>query len=83
MTFSYIVVVIPFLLVSVYIFVTLETLDRHNHVVITEVSETSRLSSEITEDLIHLERSLRCYEILKNVNLQSNVRGFFRPVCNS
>jgi two-component system sensor histidine kinase GlrK len=67
-TYGYILVVMPFLLVTGYVFITLETLDGHYHVAIEDFSEASRLSGEITEDLIHMERSLRRYEVLKDAD---------------
>lgn len=66
-TFGYILVVIPFLLASSYVFITLDALDEHYSVAIRDFSETSRLNSEITEDLVHMERRLRRFEVLRDM----------------
>ena len=88
-TFGYVLVVIPFLFATGYVFITLEVLDGHYRVAIDDFSETSRLTVEITEDLVDMERSLRRYEILKNTDSlndyaharrqwQGNVESFSR-----
>ena len=88
-TLGYVLVVIPFLFATGYVFVTLEILDGHYRVAIDEFSETSRLTVVMTEDLIDMERSLRRYEILRNADSlndyalarkqwQGNVESFSR-----
>lgn len=86
-TLGYTLVVIPFLLVTIYAFITLETLYGHYHVAVEDFSETSRLTVEIAEDLVNMERNLRRYEVLKDsdslndyaqarVQWQDNVKAF-------
>ena len=65
-TIGYLLVVIPFLLVTGYAFIALEALDEHYRVAIEEFSKTSLLTEKIAEDAIEMERSLRHYEILKD-----------------
>ena len=88
-TLGYILVVIPFLLATSYVFVTLDSLDEHYRIAIKDFSETTRLNSEIAEDLLHLERSLRRFEVLRDTDSlndyarvrlewQTNVESFSR-----
>jgi two-component system, NtrC family, sensor histidine kinase GlrK len=65
-TFGHVLVVVPFLLVTGYVFVTLDRLDGQYSVAIESFTKTSRLSSDISEGLLHMERSLRRYEVLKD-----------------
>ncbi|MFZ4537396.1 sensor histidine kinase [Propionivibrio sp.] len=67
-TFGHVLVVIPFLFVTGYVLITLDALSGHYHAAIEDVSNSSRLTSELTEDLVHMERSLRRYEVLKNAD---------------
>ncbi len=75
-TLGYILVVIPFLFATSYVFITLDTLDEHYRVAITDFSENSRLNGEITEDLLHLERSLRRYEVLRDTDSLNDYARF-------
>ena len=65
-TFGHILVAMPLLVVTVYVFLTLDTLATHYQAAVENVSESSRLSSDLAEDLLHMERYLRRYEILKD-----------------
>jgi len=65
-TFGHILVALPLLIATVYVFITLDTLTVHYRTAIEDVSESSQLSSEVVEDLLHMERNLRRYEILKD-----------------
>ena len=64
--YGYALVVLPFLFVTGYTFVTLQTLDGRYQVAIGDFSENIRLTLKVAEDLTDVERSLRRYEILKN-----------------
>ena len=64
--YGYTLVVLPFLFVTGYTFLTLQTLDGRYQVAIRDFSENTRLTLKVAEDLTDMERSLRRYEILKN-----------------
>lgn len=65
-TFGHILFALPLLVASVYVFITLETLNNRYRSAIEHVSLSSRLSGELAEDLLHMERSLRRHAILKD-----------------
>lgn len=65
-TFGYIMVAVPLLVATGYVFLSLDTLSSHYRSAIQGVSESSRLSGELSEDLLQMERSLRRFEILKD-----------------
>lgn len=65
-TFGHILFALPLLLAAAYVFITLEALNNHYRSAIEHVSLSSRLSGELAEDLLHMERSLRRHTILKD-----------------
>lgn len=65
-TLGHILVALPLLVAGAYVFVALDTLNSRYRAAIEHVSTSSRLSGELTEDLVHMERDLRRYEVLKD-----------------
>lgn len=65
-TFGHLLVMLPLLIAGTYVFISLETLTTRYQTAIEQVSTSSRLGSELTEDLVHMERNLRRYEILRD-----------------
>lgn len=65
-TFGHILFALPLLFASGYVFVTLQTLNSHYRAAIEHASISSRLSGELDEDLLHMERNLRRYVVLKD-----------------
>lgn len=55
-----------------YVFVALETLGGQYREAVEHSSVASRLSGEIVEDLLHMERSLRRYEVLLDADSLSD-----------
>lgn len=77
-TFGHILVALPLFVVTFYVFVALDTLSGQYRDAVEHSSVASRLSGEIIEDLLHMERSLRRYEVLldaDSLNDYSQVRG--------
>ena len=88
-TFGHILFSLPLLVAAVYVFVTLEALNAQYRAVIEHTSISSRLSGELIEDLLHMERNLRRYEVLRDADTlgdyaqvrgewQANVEKFIR-----
>ncbi len=65
-TFGHILFALPLLVAAVYVFITLQVLNGHYRAAIEHVSASSRLSGELVEDLLHMERDLRRYLVLKD-----------------
>ena len=65
-TFGHILFALPLLVASGYVFFTLQTLNSHYRAAIEHASLSSRLSGELEEDLLHMERNLRRYVVLKD-----------------
>lgn len=65
-TFGHILFALPLLVASGYVFFTLQTLNSHYRAAIEHASISSRLSGELEEDLLHMERNLRRYVVLKD-----------------
>jgi two-component system sensor histidine kinase GlrK len=77
-TLGHILVALPLLVAGAYVFVALDTLNNRYRAAIEQVSTSSRLSGELTEDLVHMERDLRRYEVLRDAQSLSDyaqVRG--------
>lgn len=77
-TLGHLLVALPLLVAGAYVFVALDTLNGRYRAAIEHVSTSSRLSGELTEDLVHMERDLRRYEVLKDERSLSDyaqVRG--------
>lgn len=75
---GHILVALPLLVVTVYVFVTLESLAGQYRKAVENGALASRLSSELKEDLLHMERNLRRYEVLRSADAladYSEVRG--------
>lgn len=88
-TFGHILFALPLLVAAGYVFFTLEVLNSHYRAAIEHVSISSRLSGELVEDLLHMERNLRRYAVLKDADSlgdyvqvrgewQANVESFSR-----
>ena len=65
-TFGHILFALPLLVASGYVFFTLQVLNSHYRAAIEHASISSRLSGELEEDLLHMERNLRRYVVLKD-----------------
>ena len=65
-TFGHILFALPLLIASGYVFFTLQVLNSHYRAAIEHASVSSRLSGELEEDLLHMERNLRRYVVLKD-----------------
>lgn len=77
-TLGHILVALPLLVVTVYVFVTLESLAGQYRSAVENGALASRLSSELKEDLLHMERNLRRYEVLRSADALADyaeVRG--------
>lgn len=77
-TLGHILVALPLLVADAYVFVTLDTLNHRYREAIEQVAASSHLSGELTEDLVHMERNLRRYEVLmdaQSLNDYAQVRG--------
>jgi two-component system sensor histidine kinase GlrK len=80
-TLGHILVALPLLVVTVYVLITLDTLAVHYRAAVEDVSESTRLSGELSEDLLHMERSLRRFEVLQDqasINDYAHVRVEWR-----
>lgn len=67
-TFGHILFALPLLIAAGYVFVKLDSLNKHYREAIEHASTSSRLSGELTEDLLHMERNLRRYIVLKDAD---------------
>ena len=67
-TLGHILVALPLIVVTVYVFVTLDTLGGQYRDAVRNGSISSRLISDITEDLQHMERDLRRFEVLRDAD---------------
>jgi len=65
-TFGHLLVMLPLLLAGIYVFIALDALNNHYRAALEEVSTSSRLGGELAEDLVHMERDLRRYEVLRD-----------------
>jgi two-component system sensor histidine kinase GlrK len=65
-TWGHLLVMLPLLAAGLYVFVALDNLNSRYQSAIEQVSVSARLSGELAEDLVHMERNLRRYEILKD-----------------
>ena len=77
-TLGHLLVALPLLVAGAYVFIALDTLNHRYRAAIEQVSASSRLSGELTEDLVHMERDLRRYEVLmdaQSLNDYAQVRG--------
>lgn len=67
-TWGHLLVMLPLLAAGVYVFIVLDHLNSRYRSSIEQVSVSSRLSWELAEDLLHMERNLRRYEILQDAH---------------
>lgn len=63
-TLGHILFALPLLVATGYVFFTLQALNSHYRAAIENASVSSRLSGELVEDLVHMERSLRRHVLL-------------------
>lgn len=85
-TFGHILFALPLLIAAGYVFIKLDTLNDHFRLAIEHASSSSSLSGELTEDLLHMERSLRRHMVLKDadsLNDYARVRGEWRSNVDS
>jgi two-component system sensor histidine kinase GlrK len=78
---GHILVVLPLLVVTVYVFITLDKLGGQYRDAVQNSFAASRLIGDITEDLQHMERNLRRYELLRDADSlgdYAQVRGEWR-----
>ena len=67
-TLGHILVVLPLLVVTAYVFITLDKLGGQYRDAVHNSFAASRLIGDITEDLQHMERNLRRYELLRDTD---------------
>lgn len=80
-TFGHILFALPLLIAAGYVFIKLDALNEHFREAIQHASSSSSLRGELTEDLLHMERSLRRHMVLKDgdsLNDYARVRGEWR-----
>lgn len=80
-TLGHVLVALPLFVVTFYVFIALETLDRQFRDAVRHGATASQLSGELREDLLHMERSLRRHEVLKDadsLNDYAQVRSEWR-----
>jgi two-component system, NtrC family, sensor histidine kinase GlrK len=80
-TLGHVLVALPLIVVTVYVFVALDTLGEQYRDAVRNGSISSRLISDITEDLQHMERDLRRFEVLRDADSlgdYAQVRGEWR-----
>ena len=66
-TLGHILFAMPLLIAAGYVFFTLQALNGHYRAAIEHASISARLGGELAEDLLHMERNLRRYVLLKNI----------------
>ncbi|RIX49500.1 MAG: sensor histidine kinase [Rhodocyclales bacterium GT-UBC] len=71
-TLGHILVALPLLVADAYVFVALDSLNSRYRAAVEQESTSSRLSGELTEDLVHMERDLRRYEVLMDAQSLSD-----------
>ena len=67
-TLGHFLFAMPLLIAAGYVFFKLQALNDHYRAAIEHASISSRLSGELAEDLLHMERNLRRYVLLKNAD---------------
>ncbi|PKO34957.1 MAG: hypothetical protein CVU34_05585 [Betaproteobacteria bacterium HGW-Betaproteobacteria-7] len=67
-TLGHFLFAMPLLIAAGYVFLKLQTLNGHYRAAIEHASISSRLSGELAEDLLHMERNLRRHVLLKNAD---------------
>ena len=85
-TFGHILFALPLLIAAGYVFIKLDSLNNHYREAIEHTSSSSSLRGEITEDLLHMERSLRRHMVLKDtdsLNDYARVRSEWRASVES
>ena len=71
-TLGHILFAMPLLIAAGYVFFTLQALNGHYRAAIEHASISARLTGELAEDLLHMERNLRRYELLKTADSLSD-----------
>jgi two-component system sensor histidine kinase GlrK len=85
-TFGHILFALPLLVACGYVFVKLDILNQHYREAIEQASSSSTLRGELTEDLLHMERSLRRHMVLKDADSlddYARIRGEWRTTVQS
>lgn len=80
-TFGHILFALPLLIAAGYVFIKLDTLNDRYREAIQQASTLSALRGEMSEDMLHMERSLRRHMVLKDadsLNDYARVRGEWR-----
>ena len=80
-TLGNILFALPLLIAAGFVFIKLDALNDHFRQAIEHASSSSSLSGELTEDLVHMERSLRRHIVLKDtdsLNDYARVRSEWR-----
>lgn len=80
-TFGHILFALPLLIAAGYVFIKLDTLNDRYREAIEQATSSSSLRGEITEDVLHMERSLRRHMVMKDsdsLNDYARVRGEWR-----
>ncbi|MBS1143787.1 MAG: histidine kinase [Proteobacteria bacterium] len=71
-TFGHVLFGLPLLIAAAYVFIKLDTLNEHYQRAIEHASSSSSLRGELSEDLLHMERSLRRHMVLKDADSLSD-----------
>jgi two-component system sensor histidine kinase GlrK len=85
-TFGHILFALPLLIACGYVFVKLDILNKHYREAIEHASSSSTLRSDLIEDLLHMERSLRRHIVLKDADSlddYARIRGEWRTTVQS
>lgn len=80
-TFGHVMVALPLLVATWFAFLTLDLLAERYQMVVENVAAVGRLSGELAEDVVHMERNLRRHQILQNhesLNDYEEVRAEWR-----
>jgi two-component system sensor histidine kinase GlrK len=75
---SWLLMVLPLLVAIAYASLGLSRLSARSDVSMQQVSEATRLSWELEEDLAQMERLLRQYEVLRDASLVGDYDGYRR-----
>jgi len=65
-TLGYLFVAIPLITLTGYAVFTVDSIGNHYRMVVGNIAETSHLIADLTEDMVHMERNLRRYQVLQD-----------------
>ncbi len=67
-TIGHLLVLVPLLVAGGYVLFTLDKLNNSYQAAVRHAASSSRLSGELTEDMVHMERALRRYQVLRDID---------------